>query len=313
MWWGRREYVPVAARIAKGKKESEKLRKKGMDIQPVAISGRKIAVSFWGKGWCDHMDSFHDYENRLPRGRAYVRNGSVVHLAVSKGVISALVAGSSLYTVEIRIDLLPEKRWAWIKEQCAGHIASLVDLLKGRLSDGVMRVVANRDGGLFPDPKEFTMRCSCPDYADMCKHVAAVIYGVGARLDSRPELLFLLRGVDYAELAVDGGVDVVIDKGRGAEGELAGVDLAEMFGIDLVGVDTPAAGKAIPAAIPHTPPAASRREKPKKNGGKKPGTAVSSAASGTGAGKASAVKNPSKAASKRQATRHKCKKAVQNA
>lgn len=256
-WWGGYggwpAYVPVATKIARAKKAAEKLRKKGVDVQPVQLSGRKIAASFWGKGWCDHMDSYHDYENRLPRGRSYVRNGSVVHLEVSKGKIHALVAGSSTYTVDITVELLPASRWRWIKSQCAGQISSLVDLLKGKLSDGVMRVVTGRDNGLFPGPKEFRMRCSCPDSACMCKHIAAVFYGVGNRLDSRPELLFLLRGVDHAELAADGGVDAVIAKGGDSAPELAGVDLSEMFGIELVEAeataDSGAAGKVAASVV----------------------------------------------------------------
>ncbi len=274
-WWGGRglwpEYVPVATRIARAKKEVEKLRKQGVQIQPVELDGGKIASSFWGKGWCDHMDSFHDYENRLPRGRSYVRNGAVVHLEVVKGKISALVAGTNMYKVEISIELLDKKRWEDIKRQCAGKISSLMDLLKGKLSDGVMRVVASRDGGLFPGPKEIRMRCSCPDVAGMCKHIAAVFYGVGARLDRQPELLFLLRGVDHAELAAGGGVDAVIDKGRGAESELAGDNLAEVFGIEMVEgsalAGTPDA--VIRNNVPPLPLSEPRAKRPEKAGRKR--------------------------------------------
>lgn len=280
-------YVPVAKKIANAKKAAEKLRKKGVDIQPVALSGRKIASSFWGKGWCDHMDSFHDYENRLPRGRSYVRNGSVVHLDVSKGKITAMVAGSKVYKVEVTVKLLPEAQWERIKAQCAGQISSLMDLLQGKLSDGVMRIVADRDNGLFPGPKEITMRCSCPDSAGMCKHIAAVFYGVGARLDTRPELLFLLRGVDHTELASQGGVDAVIDRGRGAKSELAGADLSEMFGIELVdgGAETPsipaskksASSKSKTAAKAKTPAKPARKRQTKKAAAKldSPGASTS--------------------------------------
>ena len=242
-WWGGGsywpEYVPVAARIAKAKKEVEKLRKKGLEIQPVELSGRKIATSFWGQGWCDHMDSFHDYENRLPRGRAYVRNGSVVHMDITQGQVSALVAGTSTYKVEILIDTLSQNVWEHIKHKCAGQIASLVDLLKGTLSDGVMKAVASRDQGLFPGPKEIKMNCTCPDYASLCKHIAAVIYGIGARLDHRPELLFQLRGVEPTELATEGGVDAIVKKGKGTKRKLAKADLQEIFGIELVGTGEP--------------------------------------------------------------------------
>ena len=248
------EYVPVAKKIANAKKAAEKLRKKGVDIQPVELPGRKIASSFWGKAWCDHMESYHDFENRLPRGRSYVRNGSVVHLEVTKGLVKALVAGSETYTVEIKVDLLPRPDWERMKKQCVGQIASLLDLLKGKLSDGVMRIVTNRDNGLFPGPDEFRMGCSCPDSAYMCKHIAAALYGVGARLDNLPELLFLLRGIDHTALAADGGVDAVIAKG-GADGDqLGGADLSEMFGIELLSSDAASNPSEVAASNPGTKP-----------------------------------------------------------
>lgn len=213
------------------------IRINGVDIPPVEIVGKKIAASFWGKAWCDHMESYHDFENRLPRGRSYVRNGSVVHLEVAKGLVKALVAGSETYSVEIKIDLLPHPDWKAMKSKCAGQISSLLDLLKGKLSDGVMLIVTDRKSGLFPGPDEFRMKCSCPDYAYMCKHIAAALYGIGSRLDSRPESLFLLRGVDHAEFAVDGGVDAVIAKGETEGEQFGGASLSEMFGIELLPSD----------------------------------------------------------------------------
>ncbi len=281
-WWGGggfwREYVPVARKLANAKKEADKLRKKGVDVQPVELSGRSIASSFWGKAWCDHMESFHDFANRLPRGRTYVRNGSVVHLEVGKGVIKALVAGSDTYRVKIKVGLLPRPAWAALKKKCVGQISSLIDLLKGKLSDGVMQVVTDRKNGLFPGPDEFELECSCPDYADMCKHVAAVLYGVGARLDARPELLFLLRGVDHTELAAEGGVDAVLAKGEGEGGRFGGEDLSEMFGIDLLPAgEAPAFSESFvtdPAAEPLRKPAASAA-KPARGKGRRKALAAS--------------------------------------
>ena len=163
----------------------ERLRKKGADVQPVRLTGRKIASTFWGEAWCEHLESFSDYENRLPRGRTYVRNGSVCHLAIQKGKIEAKVSGSSLYTVKIDIRTLPPAKWKSLKARCAGQVGSLLELLQGKLSDRVMTIVTDRDEGLFPSPKEIQLSCSCPDWATMCKHVAAVLYGVGARLDEQ--------------------------------------------------------------------------------------------------------------------------------
>ena len=210
-------------------------------MQPIVIDGRVIAKTFWGKAWCENLESYSDFENRLPRGRTYVRNGSVVHLEIQPGRISARVSGSELYSVEITISSLPDPHWKCVKSQCAGQIGSLVELLQGRLSRSVMDVVTQRGGGLFPKPAEIKMKCSCPDWAGMCKHVAAVMYGVGARLDDKPELLFLLRKVDHLELiagAVDSAPVADAGKSRGKKTIAAG-DLADVFGIEMAEAETP--------------------------------------------------------------------------
>jgi len=215
-------------------KKLEKLRKKGLDVQPVEIEGRKIARTFWGEAWCDHLESFSDYENRLPRGRTYVRNGSVCHLDIAKGEINAMVSGSELYKVKVAIKTLPPKKWKDVKDRCAGQIGSLLELLQGRLSDNVMAVVTDRDKGLFPLPKEISLKCSCPDWAVMCKHVAAVLYGVGARLDEKPDLLFLLRGVDHEELiSAEVGVATATGKAKGGRRRIADDAVADVFGIEM--------------------------------------------------------------------------------
>src|SRR5262245_2751165 len=226
--WGR--YVPVAERRAKARREMDKLRKKGKDIQPVNLDGRTIARSFWGKGWCDHLESFSDYVNRLPRGRTYVRNGSVCHLDIRPGRVEAVVSGSELYQVVIRITELKAATWSAIKDKCAGHIGSMLELLQGKLSDQVMAIVTNRHHGLFPQPGEMAFDCSCPDWAVMCKHVAAVLYGVGSRLDSRPELLFLLRDVDAQELIA---TEMALPDAAAAGDTLADDQLGAIFDIDL--------------------------------------------------------------------------------
>ena len=227
-------YVSVAKRRANAKKTMDKLRRRGQTITPIEVTGRKIAATFWGKGWCDHIESFSDYENRLPRGRTYVRNKSVCHLEINKGEVKAIVSGSSLYNVRITISTLSKSKWTAIKTACTGQIGSLLDLLNGMLSDGVMAVVSERTTGLFPLDKEIKLDCSCPDWADMCKHVAAVLYGVGARLDNDPQALFLLRGVDHEELInVSAGIiDETLEKGRKSRIENEG-SLSELFGVDF--------------------------------------------------------------------------------
>jgi uncharacterized Zn finger protein len=229
----------------------DSLRKKGVDIQPVVIEGRKIAQTFWGEAWCDHLESFSDYANRLPRGRTYVRNGSVCHLEINQGEILAKVAGSELYNLRIQIKTLPAKKWSAIKERCAGQVGSLLELLQGRLSGHVMQVVTDRNDGLFPAPAEISLKCDCPDWAVMCKHVAAVLYGVGARLDQQPELLFKLRGVDHEELiAADAVAAVSAATSRGTSKRLSGGELSDVFGIDL---DTSAAAAAAGAPDKKSP------------------------------------------------------------
>lgn len=226
-----RPYVPVAQRRAQAMKKIGKLKKKGVVIQPIEIEGRKIASSFWGKAWCDHLESFSDYENRLPRGRTYVRNGSVCHLEIKKGKIEAIVSGSELYNIAIDIKPLKPSLWKSIKGFCAGKIGTMLELLQGRLSDHVMGVVTHRTNGLMPQPGEIKLSCSCPDWADMCKHVAAVMYGIGSRLDSLPELLFTLRGVDATEL-IDADLNMPISRDA-ADKTIAADKLSDIFDIEI--------------------------------------------------------------------------------
>jgi len=234
-WYGFRPYVSVARRRANALREVSRLEKKGRKTNPVRPMGRKIATTFWGKAWCDNLESYSDYSNRLPRGRTYIRNGSVVDLQIEPGKITALVSGSELYDVNIKIKTCDAHAWKNVKTRCSGGIGSLVELLQGKLSSSVMQVVTSREGGLFPKPKEIDMSCSCPDWAGMCKHVAAVLYGVGTRLDEQPDLLFKLRQVDHMELIAEAGNTLgATDTGASAgENTIAAGDLADVFGIEI--------------------------------------------------------------------------------
>ena len=225
-------YVPVAERRAKALRKIEKLKKQGQKIQPIHIENRKITTTFWGKAWCDHIESFSDYSNRLPRGRTYVRNGSVCHLAIEKGKISAIVSGGSLYNIGITIQPLPKNQWKAIKTKCSGQIGSLLELLSGKLSESVMHAVCHQQRGLFPTPNEINLSCSCPDWAVMCKHVAAVLYGVGARLDHAPEQLFLLRGVNHEEL-IDVSAAIMDATQKAKRPRIDDAALSEIFGIEI--------------------------------------------------------------------------------
>jgi uncharacterized Zn finger protein len=227
-------YVSVAARRAQAEREVAKLRKKGTVVSPIKLEGKMIAATFWGKAWCDNLESYHDYENRLPRGRTYVRNGLVVDLQIAPRQVTAMVSGSSIYNVKISIGEVAKAHWHSICADCSGGIDSLVELLQGRFSKGVMERICRQDAGLFPKPAEIRFSCSCPDGASMCKHVAAVMYGVGARLDAKPELLFRLRAVNENDLVADIGKVLPMSKQGPAAGKVLETDdMAALFGLDM--------------------------------------------------------------------------------
>jgi uncharacterized Zn finger protein len=233
-FYGWKPYVSVAERQRKAMREIEKRRKKGHPISPVTIDGRAIAKTFWGKSWCENLERYSDYANRLPRGRTYVRNGSVVDLQIKAGSIQALVSGSELYEITLKIAPVGKQRWKSICEDCAGAIDSLVELLQGRFSKGVMERICRQSQGLFPSPAEIKLSCSCPDWAGMCKHVAAVLYGVGARFDHQPELIFRLREVDEKQLIVKAGKALPLTKQAPPAGKVLGdEDLSGIFGLDM--------------------------------------------------------------------------------
>ena len=258
-------YVPVAERRARAERAMEQRRKAGQKVAPVRIAGRAIAATFWGQAWCDSMESYHDYENRLPRGRTYVRNGSVVDLQIAPGKVTAVVSGSELYDVVVTIKATPPAQWRAICADCAGGIDSLVELLQGRFSKGVMERLCRQQGGLFPRPSEIRFSCSCPDHALMCKHVAAVLYGVGARLDQQPELLFRLRAVDAAELVAQADAAVPAAAPRPAAGRVLETDdMAALFGLDMAAAELP------PPQEPSAKKAGAKKASAKKASARKP-------------------------------------------
>jgi uncharacterized Zn finger protein len=238
-WWRYKPYVSAAARRAKAEKSAARLAKGGRKLSPVTIAGRAMATTFWGKAWCDNLEAYSDFANRLPRGRTYARNGSVLDLQIEPGRVIALVSGSDLYKVSIKITPHAASAWKNLKTRCAGQIGSLIELLQGKFSKYVMDLVTQRNGGLFPKPAEIEIKCSCPDWAGLCKHAAAVLYGVGARFDHEPELLFALRKVDHLELIGEAGSSVAFTKSA-TKGKkvLADADLADVFGIEIAGSET---------------------------------------------------------------------------
>lgn len=237
-------YVRVERRRANAAREASKLAKQGHTLRPIHIRSVKIATSFWGIAWCKNLEVYADWANRMPRGRTYARNGSIVDLQIEPGEITSLVSGSSLYKIKISIDRLDAKTWKAIRTDCARQVASLLDLMRGKLPDAVLQRLTDPKAGIFPRRKELKLRCSCPDSATMCKHVAATLYGVGHLLDTEPELFFRMRGVDQSELVSDAMTTQATADAMGLDQQssLVGEDLGAIFGIDLAAPD------AVPAA-----------------------------------------------------------------
>jgi uncharacterized Zn finger protein len=253
-------YVSVAEREKKAQREVTKRTKKGETLNPIKVLGLKIARTFWGEEWCTNLESYRDYENRLPRGRSYVRHSSVIDLKIAPGKVTGLVVGTDCYKVTIDITPLSQARWKAVRQKCSGEIGSLLELLQGKLSDQVMRVITDRGAGLFPAPAEIKFNCSCPDWAVMCKHVAAVMYGIGARLDEAPELFFTLRKVDHSELITD--LDATeLGRKKTRRKTVAESDLADVFGIEIES-NTPPAKEAAKLA---RKPATRKKQPPKAN------------------------------------------------
>jgi uncharacterized Zn finger protein len=293
------EYVSVADKRRQAEKELAKLRKKGHAAAPVVVQGQKIAKNFWGLSWCSNLERYSDFASRLPRGRSYVRNGCVIDLQIETGNIKAKVSGGALYTVAITIAPVAAKRWRAICGDCAGTIDSLIELLQGRLAKNVMDRVCRAGDGLFPAPNEIKLSCSCPDSAGMCKHVAATLYGVGARLDEAPQLLFTLRGVDEGDLLAGAGQDAMVPKtAPDSRMVLAGNDVAALFGLDMA--DTSDAPAAIAAkqsdsrkrrsSEKSSTPAAKRAAPPRNDPPPAPGRAQTSKAAKAAVGKKRAAK-----------------------
>jgi uncharacterized Zn finger protein len=254
-------YVPVALRRQRAAGALARISTAGQSPAPVVIEGRAIARTFWGKAWCDSLESYSDFANRLPRGRAYVRNGSVIHLDIAPGAVTALVSGSDVYRVTVAVRPVPPARWRAICRDCTGAIDSLVELLQGRFSRAVMERLCRQETGLFPSPAEIDLDCSCPDRASMCKHVAAVLYGVGARLDEKPELLFALRRANEADLIARAGRGMTVTATPARGKILEAANLPDIFGLDLADTPEPRPARAPSSRRPASRPRPRKRRR----------------------------------------------------
>ena len=238
-YWGFPKYVSVAEKKAKAAKKLKELSKKRPDMKPVALEGSALAHTWWGKAWNRNLEQYADYSNRIGRGRSYVRHGAVLDLQIEQGEVIALVQGSGRnpYSVSVKIQTLKKETWQRMKTACEGTLESFQELLAGNFPKALGEIFICKDSGMFPAPLEIKFDCSCPDWADMCKHVAAVLYGVGARLDEDPKLFFRLRDAGIDELikqAVAGKVEKLLEKaGRKSGRIIEDKDIASVFGIDI--------------------------------------------------------------------------------
>ncbi|MDR4504704.1 MAG: hypothetical protein MRK01_07930 [Candidatus Scalindua sp.] len=238
-YWGFPRYVSVGEKQEKSKKKLEQLRKKNKDIEPIIIEGRTLAHTWWGKAWNNNLEGYADYRNRIERGRSYVRCGCVLDLKISEGRVQSLVMGSETkpYSVVIKIEALEKSVWRKIKNVCEGKLGSLQELLLGKFPKALDEIFTAHGNGLFPAPKKIDFDCSCPDWASMCKHVAATLYGVGARLDKDPNLFFALRKIEINDLiseTVKGKARELLTKAKKRSSRIIEVqDLSSVFGIEL--------------------------------------------------------------------------------
>jgi uncharacterized Zn finger protein len=232
-WFAFRPYVPVARKRADAQKTIAALGKTEK-LSPVVIAGRKIARSWWGASWCANLERYADYAYRIERGRSYVRNGQVIDLSVAEGKVTARVLGSELYCVEIGIDGLSRKTWKKVAEQAGRRIGSLAELVEGKFPQELGEIFMRQGDGLFPSPREIHMQCSCPDYAVMCKHVAAALYGIGARLDDDPLLFFKLRAIPFETLlkkSVDEKMKSLLKNAHRKTDRVLKGDIVRIFGL----------------------------------------------------------------------------------
>jgi len=233
------KYVSVAERKASAEKKLKKMQKKDPSIQPVVIQGKNLAKTWWGKAWNDNLTKYADFANRVGRGRSYLRHGAVLDLKINPGEVLALVQGSDVDPYQIQIDIkrISKSNWEDIKRLCVGKIESLQELLKGKFPKNLADVFTSKNAGLFPSPKELNFSCSCPDWASMCKHVAAALYGVGTRLDDDPMLFFKLRGVDSKDLvaqAVKDNTNQLLERSKKKSNRVIDdIDIADIFDIDM--------------------------------------------------------------------------------
>jgi uncharacterized Zn finger protein len=215
---------------------AKKLGDEGVRLTPVKSAKKSISSSFWGQAWNRNLNHYSMFANQLAPGRTFLRNGAVIDLCVEKGTIRGLVAAQSLCEVAVKARPVDTARWARLVERCSGSVRSLTDLMSGKLPEETLAAITDESAGLFPEPEEITFSCSCPDWTDVCVHVAAVLYGFSLRLDEEPALLFTLRSTDPADL-ISSATDKFVSDVAAVSDPMVESDmhqLEDLFGIDLI-------------------------------------------------------------------------------
>ena len=209
---------------ALAKKRLAELQSDGEELQPVVATTRKLAEHFWGSAWMKHLARCEAGGLCLAPGRTLLRHGCVLDLRLAPGLVTARVSAQELYEVRLQLKPLDAERTTALAQSCRGHIDSLVSLMEGKVDAAVLERLCDPDSGLLPEPADWHMGCTCPDWAEPCPHAAAAIYAAGVMIDQDPALLFTLRAVDPAAL-IQG------EFARPASFDPA--SLAATFGIDI--------------------------------------------------------------------------------
>src|SRR6516225_9973543 len=196
MWGRRRYYDDWFPRFPKSKPRAAK---GGIKAQ---TKRGQFGQSWWAKRWIAVLESF-DIGARLGRGRSYARNGQVLNIDIAKAEVTAKVQGSrpKPYDVTIQVKSLAEKEWAKVIEALSGQAIYAAKLLAGEMPQDIENVFQEVKLSLFPEKLgDLATECSCPDWSNPCKHIAAVYYLIGEEFDRDPYLLFRLRGLNREDL-----------------------------------------------------------------------------------------------------------------
>lgn len=234
-------YISISDQKAMALKSKKRLEKNlNRSLEPIILASTKLATSWWGKMWNTNLERYAEYSNRIGRGKTYVKNELVIDLQIEESKVFAYVQGKRRdpYQIAIYIDPTKPGLIEQIKEKCQGKLDTVEELLEGKFSKEISSIFMIQGAGLFPEPKEIKFRCSCPDYTSCCKHVSAVLYGIGSKLDVNPLLFFTLRGInldDFLKDVIISKTENILDKGIKCKSKriIDNANIEDLFDIDL--------------------------------------------------------------------------------